>query len=191
MRYNPNWASHLPMLIKTLNLSDGPVLEMGMGPFSTPVLHWLCLDRKRFLVSYENNPEYFESNKSFKAALHQIDFVEDWGKINIDKIKIIEKSASVGFSTTAVLGINTKELDDTHWGVAFIDHSPNERRMIDIEKLANCADYIVIHDSEESQEHKYHYEEIYPFFKYRYNYKRQKPYTTVLSNFKDLSILSK
>lgn len=164
MRYNPNWSSHLPVLIKVMEASEGKVLEMGMGPFSTPVLHWLCLDRKRLLVSYESSLEYFKSNKNFETDLHKVVSVDDWDKVNINNV---------------------------HWGVVFIDHAPSERRKVDIKQLANCADYIVIHDSEESREKHYHYSEIYPLFKYRYDYKRQKPYTTVLSNFKDLSILIK
>lgn len=162
MRYNPNWSSHLPILIKVLNISEGPVLEMGMGPFSTPVIHWLCLDQKRILVSYENDLNYFNQNKVFGAAWHQIKLVKNWSQADIE---------------------------NTHWGLAFIDHTPELRRSIDIKRISNKADYIVVHDSEEKSEHKYHFTEIYPLFKYRYNYQRQKPYTTVLSNFKDLKNL--
>ena len=163
MHYCKEGASHIPILIKAFELSKGPVLEMGMGPFSTPVLHWLCLDKKRELVSYENNPNWFNKNKIFETNSHKVTFVKDWDEIDISKI---------------------------HWGVAFIDHAPNERRKVDIKKLANCADYIVIHDSGEYQDEHYLYSEIYPLFKYKYDYTKEKPYTTVLSNFKDLSILN-
>lgn len=164
VRYNPAWSSHLPVLIKVLGLSKGSVLEFGIGMFSTPVLHWLCLDSDRELVSYENNLEYFNQNKRFITDNHKINFVEDWDRINIENI---------------------------HWGVVFIDHNPMERRKIDIKRLANKADYIIIHDSQWKEDCYYHYKEIYPLFKYRYDYTKQKPFTTVLSNFKDLSILSK
>ncbi len=161
-RYNPAWSSHLPILIKVIGLAQGPVLELGMGPFSSPVLHWLCLDQKKVLTSYENNPDYYKANLSFANDKHGIFFVEDWDKINIENV---------------------------HWGVAFVDHSPDYRRKEEIKKLANCADYVVVHDTQRSEEPLYKYEEIYSLFKYRYNYKRQKPYTTVLSNFKDLNNL--
>lgn len=159
MRYNPNWSSHLPILIKVLNISEGPVLEMGMGLFSTPVIHWLCLDKKRTLVSYENDLNYFNQNKAFETPWHQIKLVDNWGR---------------------------SDIENTHWGLAFIDHTPEARRSIDIKRILNKADYIVVHDTEPESEHKYHFAEIYPLFKYRYNYQRQKPFTTVLSNFKDL-----
>lgn len=162
MRYNPAWSSHLPMLIKILNLSKGPVLELGMGPFSTPVMHWLCLDSKRQLVSYDNDKVYFDRNLSFKTDWHQVLLTEDWDKIDIE---------------------------NTRWGMVLVDHAPDFRRKDEIRRLANNADYLVIHDSENSLDKLYHYSEIYPLFKYRYNYKRQKPYTTILSNFKNLNNL--
>ena len=163
MQYRPAGGSHIPMLTKALALSDGPVLEMGMGPFSSPILHWLCLDKKRELFSYENNPNWFKKNKVFETESHKVTFVEDWDDIDIES---------------------------SHWGVAFIDHAPNDRRLIDIKKLVNKANFIILHDSGEYQDKYYHYNEIYPLFKYRYDYDIQKPYTTVVSNFVDLSILS-
>jgi hypothetical protein len=34
--------------------TDGDVLELGLGVFSTPYLHYQCILSKRKLVSYEN-----------------------------------------------------------------------------------------------------------------------------------------
>ncbi len=157
MRYNPGWASHLPVLIKVLQISEGPVLELGSGPFSTPIMHWLCLEAKRRLVTYENDPEYFEMNKSFSSGQHEVKFIEDWDKIPIET---------------------------EHWGVAFVDHKPSERRKIEIARLSKIADYIVVHNTEKQQDSEYGFiKETYPLFKYCYNYQRQKPYTSVFSNF--------
>jgi hypothetical protein len=158
MKYHAVYASHIPLLIKTFYLSSGPILEMGMGPFSTPILHWLCFEHERHLVSYDNDPNYFEMNKDFEAAFHEVHLVNDWDEAKIENI---------------------------HWGLAFIDQKPAIRRKDDVRRLANNADYIVIHDSEISQKHHYNYEEIYPLFKYKYVYRKVKPHTTVLSNFKE------
>lgn len=164
MQYREAGGSHIPILTKVMALSDGPVLEMGMGPFSSPILHWLCLDKKRQLFSYENNPNWFKKNSVFKRHFHKVTFVENWDDVDIENV---------------------------HWGVVFIDHAPNDRRIVDIKRIANKADYIIMHDSGDYQDEHYRYNEIYPLFKYRYNYERQKPYTTVVSNFKDLSNLNK
>lgn len=160
MRYTPAWASHLPILIKVMAISKGPVLEMGIGLFSTPLLHWLCLDSKRLLISYENDKRFYDSNQAFASPLHQIHYVTNWDEADIEH---------------------------THWGLAFIDHAPPERRHIDVARLAKTADYIVIHDSQRHLEQYFHYKEIYGLFKYKYVYRKVKPHTSVLSNFYDLT----
>lgn len=161
MRYSANWGSHLPILVKVVNRSEGPILEMGTGLFSTPILHWLCLDQKRELVSYDNTRQYYEMNKTFESPTHRLLYVDNdaWDMADIDK----------------------------HWGLVFIDHHPSLRRGVDAIRLANLADYVVMHDTNDSKAHGYN--EVYPHFKYRYDWKRTKPYTTVLSNFHSLENL--
>lgn len=153
-------GTHLPVLIKIINLTNGPVLELGMGIFSTPYLHFACYPKRR-LVSFENNPEFAEWIAGFKASFHETYFVNDWNAIDLSG----------------------------HWSVVLVDHSPAERRVEEIKKLANSADYLVVHDTNPRQSHKYKYHEIYPLFKFRKDFNAEKPYTAVLSNFYDLSNL--
>lgn len=163
MRYGPEGASHLPILIKVIQSSVGPVLELGAGQFSTPVMHWLCLEAKRKLVTYENDLKYYAANRAFQAQNHDVIFVDDWDKAVIDH---------------------------THWGVAFVDHRPADRRKVEIARLSSITDYIVVHDTEAASDYAHGFVKAsFPLFKYRYNYRRQKPYTSVLSNFKDLTNL--
>lgn len=159
----PIYSSHLPILIKVLQVSKGPVLELGAGVFSTPVMHWLCLEAKRTLVTYENFKEHFEMNKVFETEIHEIKFINDW---------------------------NEAKIEGVHWGVAFVDHEPRERRVVEIARLAQITDYVIVHDSEPDHDYRYNFiSKAFPLFKYRYNYKRRRPHTTVLSNFKDLTNL--
>ncbi len=162
--YNPSWGSHIPVLVDVFSNSKGPVLELGIGLFSTPLLHALCVFNKRMLVSYENNPEFFNMHITFVNEFHQIKFIDDWDKM---------------------------EIENTHWGMAFADHKPAERRIVDIERLANNSDYVVAHDSEQQLAEQYHYNLIYPLFKYRLDYILSPNYahTTVFSNLKDLTKL--
>lgn len=155
------YGSHIPALIKVINKTSGPVLELGMGLFSTPYLHFACYpDRK--LVSYESNKNFYDWLSPFKGNFHEIKFVEDWEKIDISE----------------------------HWSVVLVDHEPFSRRKEEIKRLAKSADYIVVHDTNPRLDRKSRYSEIYPLFKYRHDFNREKPYTAILSNFKDLSKLS-
>lgn len=160
MRYNPNWSSHLPILIKVLNISAGPVLEMGTGIYSTPYLHWACFETRK-LVSYENDQKYMRYFRDYQNTWHDLILVENWDQADIEK----------------------------PWAVAFIDHASGLRRKQDIKRLANFAQYIIVHDTEPEADNDYKYTEIYPLFKYRYDFTLSPAHTSVLSNFVDLGKL--
>lgn len=162
-KLHPSWGSHLPVLTKVMAISTGPVLELGVGLFSTPVLHWLCIDQQREIASYENFREYYDMMKPFETESHKIIYIEN------DNWK-------------------GENFEDTHWGVAFMDHHPKSRRGKEAMRLAQVADYIVVHDSDRAG-NPFHYEEAFPLFKYRYTWDRESPHTTVLSNFYDLDNL--
>lgn len=157
MKFNSHYSSHLPVLIKALLITQGDVLELGTGIFSTPIIHWLCVPHKRYVYSLEYDPKYLAMVENFGCEYHKIEIIQDWDKADIEK----------------------------PWDVVLVDHSPGERRKVEIARLANLAKYIVAHDTEWRDERHYHYKEIYPLFKYRYDY-YHKPYTTVLSNLVDL-----
>ncbi len=149
------WSTHMPMLIKSLEVSVLPVLELGSGLFSTPFLHWYCKGKKIKLVTYESDPEYYKFATDFRSRSHSVRFTKDWEDID----------------TT------------THWGVVLIDQGGVETRIKSATKLKDTADYIVLHDSQ----YKNMYEDVFKHFKYRYDWKECRPWTTVVSNFKDLS----
>lgn len=159
---HPRWSSYIPILLKTMAASDGPVLELGVGTVSTPLLHWLCKTSGRKLVSYDSDEYYFKDNKYFAEDTHKLIFVKDndWKSIDIEK---------------------------THWGLVFIDHGPSLSRAITAIKVANCADYVLLHDANPGFSRDYQYKRVYPHFKYIYKYKKSYPHTAVLSNFKDLT----
>lgn len=77
------------------------------------------------------------------------------------------------------------KVEEKEYGIVLIDHAPAERRIVDIKRFRDLADYIVIHDAEPENDKLYKYSKIYNLFKYRYTYKKHKPFTTVLSNKKE------
>lgn len=155
-------GSHLPLLIELIKKSEGPILELGTGFYSTPILHWLCADMGRKLVSYESSKDYFAIARNYITDFHEVNFVEDWSKIDLSG----------------------------HWGLAFVDHYPANQRIKEIVRLVDNVDYIVAHDSEPRHDSGYQYSKVAPLFKYRYDYDKFYPHTLILSNHKDLSNLT-
>lgn len=150
------WTTHMGVLTKVILMSEGDVLELGAGPASTPLLHWLCKDMNRNLISYENNIEFYSYAKQYRDRFHRIKFVKDWNEID------------------------TK----THRGVVFVSHAPWERHSIEIIRFKDTA-YIVIHGTSREE----YYVDVWRHFKHIYTWKENSPWTSVVSNFKDLSAL--
>lgn len=167
MNVSIRYSTFLPVLMAVMNRTTGDVLELGPGVFSTPFLHWVCKKTNRNLLTIENNEKWFNfCRKYYRSKLsdpirHKFVFVKDWDE--------------------AGRYINKK------WDVVLVDHSPSDRRIEEIRKLAHLANYIIIHDADPEQERKFHYSRIFPLFKYRYDFREVEPATTVLSNFIDIN----
>ncbi len=160
-----NYGTHMAPLIQAVNKTDGDILEMGIGIFSTPYLHYQSFLSKRNLVSCDNDKMWIKRYAEhpfyahmYQGKYHDLRYIKNWDDAKIEK----------------------------PWDVVLLDHSPSERRMVDAQRLANFAKYIIIHDTGEDQDRVYHYLEIYPLFKYKTVWDKDANHATVLSNLVDL-----
>ena len=55
---DPTYGSHLPALLRCVLATRGPVLEIGCGEWSTPVLNAVCRAMGREFVSYETDVDW-------------------------------------------------------------------------------------------------------------------------------------
>ena len=159
MRVSVRYGTHLPALLQACLKTRGAVLELGVGVFSTPVLHWLCAIQGRKIVTIDNDWDWYQWGTQYQSADDRMLFVEDWAEAPIER----------------------------DWDVALIDHSPDLRRAIEIERLAGYALYIVCHDANGRYHKQYGYDRVFPMFKYMTVYNKVNPHTAVLSNFVDLA----
>ena len=150
-------SSHLPVLIAAMRATYGDVLELGGGMFSTPLLHWLCAAQQRRLVTLETDPGYVSRLREFRAPWHEVRLVKSW------------EEADIGW----------------RWAVAFVDHAPALRRKEDIRRLADLAELIVVHDTDDPV---YRYGEVFPLFEHAWSNSLH-PQTTVLSNARDVGAM--
>lgn len=153
-------ASHLPVLTRIIDVSTGPMLELGTGYYSTALFHAMAEMYKRQCFSYESNIEWYAKALQYQSPYHHIIYIENWDK-----------------------------LPAGHFGVVFIDQSPNKYRRFSLRKFADTADYLIAHDSEMKRQGQFHLERTLLTFKYRFDYNKIEPNTTVVSNFHDLSFL--
>jgi hypothetical protein len=157
-------GTHIPMLIRIFDVTEGDILELGSGYFSTTVLRWLCEMSGRTLYSVESTRAWYEKALRDPVVFHKV-------------IKCNQHFSDV------------EEIFQRKWSMVLVDHFPDTRRYREIERLATKAEYLIIHDSNLSEAKNYGYEKIWHLFKYRYDYTKLNPNTTVVSNFHNLSFL--
>lgn len=160
VKFSFRYGSHLPVLLQAILKTNGDILELGAGVFSTPMLHAFSVAQKRNVVTYENFKRWYRWFSIYEGEYQKVHFIEKWDDAFLEK----------------------------PWDVVLVDQTPDEDRIKTIARLAHFAKYIVVHDANEGRnaEKQYHYSKIYDLFQYRYHWRDAEPNVMVLSNSVDL-----
>lgn len=75
-------------------------------------------------------------------------------------------------------------------GLLFVDHSPGERRKLDIVRWQDTAQVIVAHDTEPVADHGYQMRVPLRAFRYFIDFEYAGAWTSAASNFKDVTVWS-
>jgi hypothetical protein len=143
------YRTHEPILAAAVAIArPGPVLELGCGTFSTPLLRAMCGAMGRRLVSVESDER----------------FAKAWRVVHPEPGHEI---------------LDAIPLTGEPWSVVFVDHAPASARMKDVERLAESAEFLVLHDTEDPV---YEWQRLGELFTFRADYRRMKPWTSVVSN---------
>jgi len=151
---DPRYGTHMVPLMTVIAHTKGPILELGCGDYSTPLMHALCSSTKRYILSTETDSPWLNLFLYLQTPWHEFVHVtsyDEWKNVGNEKF----------------------------WSVVLVDHKPIEQRIKDIQRLRPCTEIFVVHDTEADI---YGYEPIFATFKYRYDYRKYIPYTTVVSD---------
>jgi precorrin-6B methylase 2 len=157
------YETHRPVLSEALlRIPDGPILELGAGEGSTLPLHEVTLVTGRSVITVESDRGWFERFEHLRSARHTIVHSPSWTEFDFIR----------------------GALEQTQlFAIAFVDHAPVEQRIVDIGKLAQRATVVVAHDTNSRD----YFDRIRGLFRYCTTYKGYMPWTSVLSNFVDVS----
>lgn len=163
------WSSHQPILVHTLNtITEGDVLEYGMGWNSTPIMHMICGMQGRKLLSVETHPGWFAKFESYKSENHDLLLIDP-----------------------AELGRWDNGLFKRKYSVAFIDGTEKISRQAFMDALGNNVDYFVVHDTEEwAGKFRYPgYSYCWDFsrFKHQHHLQMGGPTSSLLSNLPEIN----
>ena len=148
-------ATHIPILLECLEHTDGPVLELGGGWFSTPIVSAFATDRLVVTV---------EADRHWHSLISQICLNQP---VTNHRHEIIHVS-----------DYDDAPIMDHNWSIVFLDHGPAPRRGRDAKRIRDQCQLMIGHDSEHPD---YQYEPVFSTFKYRFTDHRL-PWTTVVSD---------
>ena len=154
------YCSHWKILLASVLYTDGPVLELGAGWGSTPLLHLGCEGRR--LLTVESHKKWIRQFGALTTDSHQFSLVTDF----MTDLDIYKES----------------------WGLVFVDQAPDEARQFSILKLRATTQVFVLHDSNQTNHQQFLLEAN---FKYRYDYTKQTPHTSVFSDMVNVALWSK
>lgn len=158
-------ATHYGILAAMIAKTTGPVLELGVGHYSTPLIHFMC--QRRNALSVDTSHEWFVwFAKEFKRGSHQFYCTQN-RLISEDFFKAFKRK---------------------HWDVAFVDNNPSVDRVKCVEKLRNRAKFIVVHDSE-PRAVAYGWGDVFDTFKYRFYWDFYHNGTTVVSDVEEIGLV--
>jgi hypothetical protein len=169
------YGTHLPFLVYACGVTEGAILELGSGSFSTPVLDSLTQHRSpaRQLITVDEDPNWLGRYGAMRSMTHELYWVRDWEDL-------------------------FQRLSGFQFDVVFVDcELPSQVRSYHIRKqacyrLRSQAKILLIHDTEfswftEDPEWK----AFVKSFKYAVEDRSLSPWTLALSDEVDFSTIPK
>lgn len=132
--------------------TEGTILELGCGWYSTPILHEIAVAQKRLLVTIDNNNDWLTEYKSLECEFHRLHLVGWWGDMPLEQ----------------------------RYGLAFVDQAQPCEREYTTRKIYDLVNVFVFHDTEEGP--AYGYNRVLSMFKHQFTDKCHQAWTTVASN---------
>lgn len=169
-----DFGTFFPILAALAARTNGPILELGAGDHSTPMLHLISRSGRR-VVTAETDIQWLQKYGTYGTANHTFHLIVPDG----EKMRNGHQLAAWQAGWDA-----WDRIEQEHWSVALVDQAPGECRISTIKRLKGRCEFIIAHDSEEDYGAggNYGYKEMKPLFKHVWEWRRFQPYTLVLSD---------
>lgn len=155
-------ATHMRLLFACLEATKGPVLEFGVGTWSTSLTSAFAMG-DRFVRSVESNKSWFDLVCPLCTRSDGLWRKEHGGTHEILHVKSYDDVV----------------IDDHDWEIVFLDQEPPDRRGVDALRLRDGCRLMILHDSWQVE---YKTDGVFHTFKHCLTDFRWPPSTTVGSD---------
>lgn len=136
------YATHQPILYEMAKKTTGPIIEFGCGDGSTAMLHNICREDQRLLISVDHDEEWLY--KYSEKYLGDGFFRDNSGW---HQFILVPKHEGNSLLEDWILFLDESEfLKTTPFSLCFVDQHPGPARTETIVRLKNLATYIILHD---------------------------------------------
>jgi hypothetical protein len=136
------YATHQPVLYYIAAHTTGPIIEFGCGHGSTDILHEICKETGRLLVSIDDNKEWLDI---FTHKYYGDGYTDDnsgWHKFYLVAGKIDDSNPAHWIQFLEHFEL----LQTVPFELCFVDQSPGSARTETIMRLKDTIKYIILHD---------------------------------------------
>lgn len=161
------YGTHRRLLKWAIDHSTGPILELGTGQYSTPIIS-NAVSSGRTAVSYEDDREWLAINKEQYGCQNHwfgspppVPGYPSWPDWNLIPYR------------------------NHQWGVVLIDNRPSSARVLALIAVAHHAEFVVVHDTEQPL---YYYDNALTLYRHVYTDQTVVPHTTIASNTREIRI---
>lgn len=153
------WTTHIPLLASVVATArQGPILEIGVGRGSSPLLVEMCRAMGRGLVGLDSSKEWLD--EIAEIGHRHLTQMHDWSDLP---------------HWLAAWG------PMPHWSVIFIDHGPAEARLPVLKACRGHAEFIVCHDAH-NPGYLIGFDDYLDTFRFRSDYTLMAAQTSVVSD---------
>ena len=168
------YGGHAVLLFAALYATDGAVLELGSGLFSTPIIHNVAVVQQgRDVFTVDGNNDWLQHFTSMGGPRHSFGLVS----------RMISNPESYRFLQFKPAHFRRwEDVWDGRYGLVFVDQAPGFERRKDIQRRRNVSDVMIVHDTDDMN--GYGYEPLLSTFPYRYKFRHNamKTFTDIVSD---------
>lgn len=147
-----DWATHQPVLYEMVMRTSGPIIEFGCGNGSTDLLHELCRQTNRLLITVEDDFEWMSKfTEKYMGDGYEPDN-SGWHKFFFVPGKSITDYANADHWIYFLE--HCELLKNIQFDVCFVDQSPWQGRVETIIRLKDKSRYVILHDCDYFCENK-------------------------------------
>lgn len=139
--WNP-YATHQPILYHIATMTNGPIVEFGCGDGSTEMLHAICKETGRLLISIDNDEEWLVPySKKFLGDGYNADN-SGWHKF----ILVPKHEGNTLLEDWIAFLDNCDLLKGINFDLCFVDQNPGAARTETVLRFKDRAKYVILHD---------------------------------------------